>query len=102
MRFHDDLPALVLLFIDPDSPTGRIRVERMRHGFEATERPSFELRPQAGGTLCSLLYEGYKKLCESLLRRLTHLARCGVSILSTAFREQWLLLGFSYYVVTRA
>lgn len=65
VRVHSELPTCVLMFLDPRSATGRIRVELLPHRFDATDRPSFELRRQAGGRLYELLYSRYSALWEA-------------------------------------
>ena len=62
VRIHRQIPSLVLLCTDASRATGRIRVELLPYGFDPRNRPSFELTPQAGGSLYQLLYDTYREL----------------------------------------
>ena len=64
VKLHEHLPTLNLIFVDGRLPTGKVIVELLPHRFDATERPSFLLRPQAGGSLYGLLYRAYDALWE--------------------------------------
>jgi len=65
VRVHGELLTCILLFLDPRSPAGRIRVELLPYNFDSTDRPGFELRRQAGGRLYELLYSTYSDLWEA-------------------------------------
>jgi hypothetical protein len=65
VRFYSTLVTLVILFLDSDAPSGKIRVELMPHRFEGRQRPSFDIQPEQGGELYSLLCARYEELWDS-------------------------------------
>jgi hypothetical protein len=65
VRFYSTLVTLVLMFLDTDSSTGKIRIELMPHKFEGRQRPSFDIQPEQGGELYSLLCTRYKELWDA-------------------------------------
>lgn len=65
VRFYSTLVTLVLMFIDADLASGKIRVELMPHRFDGRQRPSFDIQPEQGGELYSLLCARYRELWNS-------------------------------------
>ena len=65
IKFYSTLVTLVILFLDADAPSGKIRVELLPHRFEGRERPSFDLHPREGGDLYRFLYQRYNELWNS-------------------------------------
>jgi hypothetical protein len=62
IRYYSTLVTLVIMFTDPDSSSGKMRVELLPHRFEGRQRPSFDIQPEKGGELYSLMLGRYREL----------------------------------------